>query len=93
MYAARMLSYRPDDLTRIIARKQLSGVRMLGKRPLRSMCAALGVSVTTAGNGARLVHGKWRGSSAICKRQMLIRCRLAVDPDGRITRRRQIPSG
>ena len=37
---------------------------------------------------ATLMDGQWRGSTAITKRQMMIRARLAIDPNGRITRRR-----
>ena len=87
-YAARILWYQPADLRRICARKHTSGAKIIGKRALRALCTALGVPTCTTGNGAKLVNGKWCGETTITKRQMLIRARLAIDPNGRITRRR-----
>ena len=77
-YGARQLSYDEADLRRVLARKRATGTAMLGRRALRALCAALGVPTATA-------------CGAIAKQQMLIRARLALDPRGHITRRRQRP--
>ena len=87
-YAARMLLYQQRDLRRVVARKRLGGKTVIRKRALKALCDALGVPTATNGHSATLVDGKWSGSSAITKQQMMIRARLAIDPNGRITRRR-----
>ena len=87
-YAARMQLYRSCDMHRIVARKVHSSKTVIRKSTLKALCDALGVPTATNGHGATLVDGKWSDSSAITKQQMMIRARLAIDPNGRITRRR-----
>jgi len=76
-YGARALLYKLKHLRQIFTRKVNSGAKVLNKRQLRALCSVLKVPTKTA-----------LGTS-ITKRQMLVRARLAIDPNGRITRNRK----
>ena len=76
-YGARVLCYRLKHLRQIFTHKVNSRAKVLNKRQLRALCSVLKVPTKTA-----------LGTS-ITKRQMLVRARLAIDPNGRITRNRE----